>query len=176
MGDDGTPLSMDEYLVRRKFIDFREVDFPEINPIEMVVPAYKARGEVRLASYRYPADPTGPRKGIVQWIHGFGDYSGRYGYLAKQLSEAGYDVVAIDQRGFGNSEGTRGYITEEMARDDLINFTEKVVEKYGGADVPLFTIGHSLGGALSMIIACERPDLISGITMITPLVALHPKH
>jgi len=85
----------------------------------------------------------------VQWIHGFGDYSGRYAFLAKQLAESGYEVVALDQRGFGFSEGTRGYIeTGERARDDILSYTELVNEKFGGPDVPFFTIGHSLGGAL----------------------------
>ena len=60
----------------------------------------------------------------MQWIHGLNDYSGRYAYLAKILTQNGYDVVAMDQRGFGFSEGARGFIESgESARDDILEFT-----------------------------------------------------
>ena len=69
--------------------------------------------------------------------------------MAKQLAENGYDVVAMDQRGFGFSEGARGFIkSAESARDDILEFSRKVNEKFGGPDVPQFTIGHSLGGSI----------------------------
>ena len=46
-----------------------------------------------------------------------------------------------------------------MARDDILEYTMKVNEKFGGADVPHFTIGHSLGGTIQLMIAAEAPEL-----------------
>lgn len=46
-------------------------------------------------------------------MHGYGDYVGRYAYFARYFSEAGYDFLGIDQRGFGLSEGRRGIIENE---------------------------------------------------------------
>ena len=122
--EDGTALSEEELIHKKKFIDFAAVAYPEVNPIDLVVKDLKGNGTVRLQNYRYPANSGSARKGIVQWIHGLNDYSGRYAYLAKILTQNGYDVVAMDQRGFGFSEGARGFIESgESARDDILEFT-----------------------------------------------------
>ena len=82
----------------------------------------------------------------------------------------------MDQRGLGFSEGAKGYFdSPERSRDDLLGFTERVNEKFGGADVPHFLIGHSLGGALSIVMAAERPDLFAGMSLLTPFIQMAPK-
>ena len=175
MNEDGTPMSEEEMTHRRKYVDFTQETFPEVNPIELLLPEYKGSGQVRFQTYRYPA-ATSSRKGIVHYIHGLNDYAGRYAFIAKKLAQNGYDVVAMDQRGFGFSQGTRGFIPEpQLARDDLLAFTQKVSEQFGGDDVPLFTMGHSLGGALQLLMAAEAPQLIKGMTLITPFIGLAPK-
>jgi lysophospholipase len=52
--------------------------------------------------------PEGELKGVIQFVHGYGDYAGRYAYLAQKFSQMGYEFIAIDQRGLGHSEGRRG--------------------------------------------------------------------
>ena len=60
-------------------------------------------------------------KGIVTFLHGYGDYSGRYAYFAKTFAENGYDVHSLDQRGFGLSEGRRGvFENQDIVIDDLL--------------------------------------------------------
>ena len=56
-----------------------------------------------------------------------------------------------------------------------MTFSQKVMDKYGGPDVPLFTIGHSLGGALQLFLAAEAPEMFKGMTLITPFVGLAPE-
>lgn len=169
-------MSEQELAVKAKFIDFASTTFPEVNPIDFMVADLKGSQQIRLQTYRYPCPEGIARKGIVQWIHGFNDYSGRYAFAAKHLAERGYEVVSMDQRGFGFSQGTRGLImSPEQARDDILLFTEKVNEKFGGKDVPHFTIGHSLGGALQIYAACEQPDLFAGMTLITPFISMAAK-
>lgn len=58
------------------------------------MPSYNRKGEVKLVNYRWAA--TGERKGIVHWVHGYGDYVARYGYLAHEFADCGYDFVGID--------------------------------------------------------------------------------
>jgi acylglycerol lipase len=36
------------------------------------------------------------RKGIIYFIHGYGDYVQRYAYFAYGFSDAGYDFVGLD--------------------------------------------------------------------------------
>lgn len=53
-------------------------------------------------------------------------------------------------------------------RDQLIHFIENEVEPQG----PVMLAGHSLGGALSLLVACRRPDLVNGLLMIdSPVVS-----
>ena len=110
VNEDGTPLSPEELEHHRKFIDFSKEAYPMVNPIDFLLKDYKGNGQVRIQNYRYPCAENTTRRGIVQLIHGFNDYAGRYAYLAKTLTQHGYDVVAMDQRGFGYSEGARGLI------------------------------------------------------------------
>ena len=109
--------------MNRKYIDYNEVQWPEVNPIEFIRPNYNKSGEIKLQTYRYPTTQE-KRRGIVQLIHGHGDYIGRYSYIAKMIAERGYDVVGIDQRGFGHSQGRRGLVeSRENVRDDILEFT-----------------------------------------------------
>jgi len=44
MNDDGTPMSEEEIIHKRKFLDFAKVTFPEVNPIDMLLPDNKGNG------------------------------------------------------------------------------------------------------------------------------------
>ena len=93
------------------------------------------------------------------------------------FADKGYEVVALDQRGFGFSEGTKGFIASpEQSRDDILEYTELVNQKFGGKDVPHFMVGHSLGGAICMFAAAERPELFSGMTLVAPFVKMTAKN
>ena len=46
--EDGTPMSEEELKVKRKYIDFAKITFPEVNPIDFTRPEIKGNGQVRL--------------------------------------------------------------------------------------------------------------------------------
>ena len=64
-------------------------------------------------------------------MHGYGSYSGHMAHVAMFLAGEGYDVFAVDMRGYGDSEGDKGII--ERA-DDFYNdywlFIFEVIKKY----------------------------------------------
>ena len=102
-------------------------------------------------------------------MHGYGDYVQRYGYFARVLAEAGFDVVGIDQKGFGYSEGLRGFIqSADSVVDDLAQHVNLIDSKYGGEQVKKFIIGFSLGGLLSVKLNALRPNYFSSIALIAP--------
>ena len=100
-------LPPEEVEYQRKYLDYKAVKWPEVNGIEMVRPDYKGNGTVKLQTYRYP-ELTDDLKGVVTFVHGYGDYAGRYAYFARKFAENGYDFNTIDQRGYGHSDGRRG--------------------------------------------------------------------
>lgn len=72
---------------------------------------------LRLKVYREKAQTK--RKAVVIMLHGMTSHLNEGAYVAKELSKKGYEVVGFDQRGFGKSEGTRGYIRDfEMFMKD----------------------------------------------------------
>jgi alpha-beta hydrolase superfamily lysophospholipase len=81
--------------------------------------------------------------------------------------------VGIDQRGFGHSEGRPGMIeSEAFARDDLVTYSLRLKLMYGD-DVPIYMVGHSLGGALSILVATSAPDTVKGVTLLAPFLGFH---
>ena len=106
---------------------------------------------VRIQNYRYPADSSNTRKGIVHFFHGAGEYAGRYGHLAQRIASHGYDVVAYDQRGFGYSEGRRGvHERQEILVGDAMTHIRMVKERFGEPGLPHFSISHSFGGMINL--------------------------
>jgi len=111
--------------------------------------------------------PEGEPKAAVMLIHGLGEHSGRYGHVAARLNEAGYAVHALDHRGHGKSEGKRVYVKsydEFMA--DLIQFRGLVEGQHPG--LPLFALGHSMGGNLVMGHVLDHQDGLAGIVLSGP--------
>lgn len=94
----------------KKYIDIKAIQFPEFNPIDLKVKSGDI--EYKLANYRYPSQ-TKDKKGIIFYLHGFGEHCGNYGYFAKYFADQGYDFFGLDQRGFGRSEGPRAHIESE---------------------------------------------------------------
>lgn len=83
----------------------------------------------------------------------------KFAYVAKPFVEAGHDVIGMDYKGFGHSEGIRGFIGDRhQFYEDGYQFVKKAREFYGklypgGENLPFFTLGYSQGGALSHGIA-----------------------
>ena len=81
--------------------------------------------------------------------------------------------MGMDQRGFGLSKGRRGIVEgKEIIRDDALLFAQKVTDKYGGAGVPHFCIGNSLGGAINFLALTKAPDTFQAASFIAPFTGL----
>ena len=72
--------------------------------------------QIKLKAYRYP--PKDYRKGVVFYVHGYGSYANVNGMLARCLAENNYEVFAMDQRGFGYSDGKRAVVEN---KEDVYN-------------------------------------------------------
>lgn len=49
-------------------------------------------------------------RNIIIISHGYGSYVGKFAYYAKLYHDQGYEVIGMDYKGFGHSEGVRGRI------------------------------------------------------------------
>ncbi|TNV81410.1 hypothetical protein FGO68_gene13523 [Halteria grandinella] len=145
-----------------------EVAWTDTDPLKLRV---EQDGEtITLMTYRLAA-AEGQRKGVVFYIHGFGAYCEKSAYMLKQLADRGYEVFALDQRGFGNSGGQRGlFESQKVIYGDLYLFVYRAIQQYklDLEKVPLFLVGKSFGGALAFNLALRYPQLFKGFALVAP--------
>jgi pimeloyl-ACP methyl ester carboxylesterase len=104
-----------------------------------------------------------------QFSHATGFNSLTYKKLLEPLSNE-FHIRAIDARGHGFTETEaipKNMYDWAIYRDDLIRSVENFVEEKKG---PIILGGHSMGGATIMQVAAARPDLVSGLILIEPVL------
>ncbi len=111
--------------------------------------------------------------GVVLLVHGVSEHSGRYEHVGEWLSEAGLEVRAYDQRGFGGSGGRRGDVRVWRSLLDDLEGRMAAARRPG---LPLVLYGHSMGGLICVEYAESarpQPDLM--VLSAPGLDSGHPK-
>lgn len=139
-----------------------------------------------LATYHWPCDAPDPIAAVFL-VHGFRSHA-RFNFLRsdppnrlhcygdatsassfiRQLNLRQIAVHAHDHVGHGSSTGLRAYFPSFHALvDDLVSYVKRVDEKleYSRRGIPLFVVGHSLGGTVAILAARENPDLFHGMAL-----------
>ena len=107
-----------------------------------------------------------PRAGVVL-VHGFAEHSGRYQHVGERLVQAGMSVLAFDYRGHGRANGRRNYIGRY--EDYLVDLDAALAlarETLGS--LPLFVLGHSQGGLISLSHSQSRQPDLAGLALSCP--------
>jgi alpha-beta hydrolase superfamily lysophospholipase len=111
--------------------------------------------------YAQSWSPDSP-EGVICLVHGLGEHSGRYVYVADLLNKAGYAVLASDLRGHGKSEGLRGHTPSiDAFMKDIDLLLEEAKRRY--PHQPRFLYGHSLGGILVLNYTLRRRPELAGV-------------
>jgi alpha-beta hydrolase superfamily lysophospholipase len=84
----------------------------------------------------------------VVLVHGLGEHSGRYEYVAQALVERGFAVHTIDHYGHGRSDGHRGHVQRFSVFLDGVAALLSAI-RADDAECPLFLVGHSMGGLIA---------------------------
>lgn len=99
--------------------------------------------------------PDGTPKAALLIVHGYAEHSGRYAWVAEQLVAHGYAVVGFDLRGHGKSDGERVLI--KSMNEYLFDVDAALLRAFEHAPgVPLYVMGHSMGGGVLSLYACAR--------------------
>jgi len=104
---------------------------------------------------------AGPRRDMVL-VHGLGMSSAYFIRLARALFEAGWNPIAPDLPGFGESVNARASGPEEHAR-----ILAKWADAVGIRDA--VWLGHSIGCNPVAHLSALRPDLVRASVMVGPL-------
>ena len=107
--------------------------------------------------------PENPHAAVVI-VHGLCEHYGRYDYLVEKLTAAGYAVVRFDHRGHGRSMGKLVFFAD---REDIVKDTRLFVRaaKRELPDLPLYMIGHSMGGFGAASYATTYPGELAGYVL-----------
>jgi len=128
--------------------------------VGQVFEAFFDGSEGRVFYRRWDSEPHPLR--IVLIVHGYAEHGGRYGHVATALAQRGSIVYADDHLGHGRSDGERALITDfEHVGDDLHTLADSARVEHPG--LPLFLVGHSMGGLLSARFAQRWPDEVAGV-------------
>jgi acylglycerol lipase len=112
---------------------------------------------------------TGPT-GVLLICHGLGEHAGRYTNVVEALLPDGWAVYGLDHRGHGRSAGRRAHVdayADWLA--DFDTFRRDVVARHDG--LPVFLLGHSMGGQIALAYALDHPDDLSGLVLSAPALA-----
>jgi len=100
-------------------------------------------------------------------VHGLGEHSGRHQNTVNFMTDHGFEVVRFDLRGAGHSGGRRQWI-EHFS--DYVEDTAKVSNWISSTlePLPLFVLGHSLGGAISIHFTAIYGKTMRGLILSAP--------
>ncbi|KAK3723017.1 hypothetical protein LTR37_002163 [Vermiconidia calcicola] len=122
---------------------------------------------------------TAPKARVV-CLHGFSDHCNMYPFLFSSLAQEGIKVYSFDQRGWGRSvhEPRQRGLTgpTEQVMEDLTTFITALPQSE--QDVPLFLMGHSMGGGEAIVYTATGPrevvSRIRGVLLDAPFISLPP--
>jgi alpha-beta hydrolase superfamily lysophospholipase len=112
-----------------------------------------------------PAEPTG----VVLLSHGLGEHSGRYAHVAEALVADGWAVYAPDHAGHGLSGGRRVDGDHGNWVPDLDLLRLHAAARHPG--LPLFLMGHSMGGHIALAYALAHQAALSGLVLSAPALS-----
>lgn len=118
---------------------------------------------VRANGQRIHLTVAGDGGPLVLLCHGFPESAYSWRHQMEALSEAGYQAVAMDMRGYGRSSkppGTDAYTIPTVARD-CIEVVEAISEETA------VIVGHDVGAPIAWTAAWMRPDLFRGVAGIS---------
>ena len=123
-----------------------DLAFEEVN--------FVAEDGVRLHGWWIPGESG---KGTILFCHGNGgNISHRVGW-ARELHETGWNLFLFDYRGYGKS---RGFPTEKGTYRDARAAYEVIRARYDDIEQPpVVVLGRSLGGAVAVQLALDKPVL-----------------
>jgi pimeloyl-ACP methyl ester carboxylesterase len=96
-----------------------------------------------------------------------GELRSIYRFTVPALTAKGFRVASMDLRGHGDSDANFSSYDDSAAASDI----EALIDHLGG---PAAIVGNSMGGAVAVIVAAARPELVAGLVLVGPVVREQP--
>lgn len=141
------------------YFPVKEVDGLEI--LEHDEMPLKLDDSVQVYTYFFPsqADTT---SASIFFIHGSGGNMGRYANFIKPLVEDGFQVFAIDWRGFGKSNGIPTHAN--VLADTKLAFS-RMLQHPAAEGLPVVVYGQSLGGQVAVKLTRDKENKVDALVL-----------
>jgi len=119
---------------------------------------------VRIGDFTFDVRTAGPADGTpVMLLHGFPQSSWSWRHQLGPLADAGYRVVAPDQRGY--SPGARPHGVRPYALDELVGDVIALADHEGFDRFHL--VGHDWGAMVAWRLAADHPERLRTLTALS---------
>jgi pimeloyl-ACP methyl ester carboxylesterase len=122
-------------------------------PIEELIPAHWSEGDIIANNIRQHYYRTGGERPPLLLLHGFNEYGLTWLRVAREL-ERDYDIIMLDARGHGHSEGIASGFSTPLLVEDVAEAIHVLQ-----LDRP-HIIGLSQGGTTVLHLAATYPHLV----------------
>jgi pimeloyl-ACP methyl ester carboxylesterase len=102
-------------------------------------------------------------------LHGFPELAFSWRKVMPQLAEAGYHVIAPDQRGYGRTTGWDASYDGDLASFRLLNLVRDalgLVSAFGYRAIDA-VVGHDFGSSVAAWCALVRPDVFRSVALMS---------
>ena len=108
-------------------------------------------------------------KAVILLVHGLGEHCQRYEPIVKELNESGFIVSSMDLPHHGCSEGKKGHIPSfDIFEPIVLRLTNKIKSDY--PQLPVFILGHSMGGLITTLFISKYQDKFNGAILSGPAI------
>lgn len=108
-------------------------------------------------------------KAVIVMVHGAAEHHGRYRWLIEMWRSVDFHVIMGDLPGQGLSTRKRGHIE---SFDEYIEEVENWVKEAENYHLPIFLLGHSMGGLVVIRTMQEKNLSVKAIILSSPCLAI----
>ncbi|WP_341708463.1 alpha/beta hydrolase [Halopseudomonas sp.] len=110
-----------------------------------------------------------PGRECVLLLHGFPELAFSWRKVMVPLAEAGYHVVAPDQRGYGLTEGGDARYDGDLSQYGFLNLVRDALGVVFalGYDSVAAVVGHDMGSPVAGTCALTRPDVFRSVALMS---------
>lgn len=106
---------------------------------------------------------------LVLLLHGFPELAYSWRKVMLPLAQAGFHVVAPDQRGYGRTTGWDAHYDGDLASFRLLNLARDTLGLVAalGRDAVAAVVGHDFGSPVAGCCAMTRPDVFRSVVLMS---------
>jgi pimeloyl-ACP methyl ester carboxylesterase len=112
---------------------------------------------------------SGSERPTLLLLHGFPEIAYSWRNVMGLFAEAGYHVIAPDQRGYGRTSPTPTPLEDDLAPFEILNLVRDMVALTAALNIKSVScvLGHDYGAGAAAACALVRPDLFGSLVIMS---------